>query len=122
MVKDNDVKTDTTYNNRPQAEFEAGTKAFAPLIETNTGMVVSMTTANKLCRKNSRNHEACMKTQNTEQSIASSERILANRNLEELKEGNIVTVTSVTSDASAQLDKTVKDFSTRNKQDVTHYF
>ena len=47
------VETDTSYNNRPQAGFEAGTQSFCPVIsqDTRKKLVVSMETANKLCTK-----------------------------------------------------------------------
>lgn len=45
-----DLETDTSYNNRPQAGFEAGTQSFSPLVENNTPrkLVLVLQTANKL--------------------------------------------------------------------------
>ena len=60
------VKTDTSYNNRPQAGFEAGTQSFCPVIsqDTRKKLVVSMETANKLCTKRNCNHkiDLCKRT------------------------------------------------------------
>lgn len=46
-----DLETDTSYNNRPQAGFEAATQSFSPMVEASTPrkLVVSLQTANKLC-------------------------------------------------------------------------
>ena len=43
------VETDTAYNNRPQAGFEAATQSFCPVIsqDMRKKLVVSMETANK---------------------------------------------------------------------------
>jgi hypothetical protein len=48
-----DVETDTSYNNRPQAGFEAATQSFCPVVENNTSrkLVLALQMANKLCCK-----------------------------------------------------------------------
>ena len=43
-----DVETDVSYNNRLQAGFEAGTQAFAPMIDQESKLILGCQTANKL--------------------------------------------------------------------------
>lgn len=105
-----ELETDTAYNNRPQTGFESGTQAVAPLIDTNTGLVLGCQTANKLCPKKACTHTNCRKNYKTEDSIASCETKLAKLNLQNITQQNI-TIKSVTSDASAQLSKTVREHS-----------
>ncbi|CAG2186775.1 CD221 [Mytilus edulis] len=113
--KDNevDVETDTAYNNRNQVGYEAGTQSFCPLIEKNTGLnlLMTMSTANKLCnKKNECCHTECKKTYSSEETISSSEGKLAEKNLQKMNDLKILKVKSVTSDASAQLSKVVREF------------
>lgn len=59
-----DLETDTSYNNRPQAGFEAATQSFSPMVESSTPrkLVVSLQTANKLCcKRKCENHINCKK-------------------------------------------------------------
>ena len=53
------VETDLSFNNRPQAGYEAGTQSFCPMVEQDTSkkLVLSMATANKLCSKKSCDHK-----------------------------------------------------------------
>ena len=127
--KDNevDVETDTAYNNRNQVGYEAGTQSFCPLIEQNTGLnlPISMSTANKLCsRKKICNHsdnQSCKKNYNTDDTIASSEGKLAEKNLQKVNDQNILKVKSVTSDASAQLSKVVREFGKKSGNSIRYY-
>ena len=77
-----DLETDTSYNNRPQASFEAGTQSFSPLVENNTPrkLVLVLQTANKLCSKRSCDHQNCKKNYENDETIASSEATLVRRN------------------------------------------
>lgn len=104
-----DLETNTSYNNRPQAGFEAGTQSFSPLVQNNTPrtLVLVLQTANKLCSKRSCDHQNCKKNYENDETIASSEATLVRRNLDSLREENILNVRSVISDSSAQLD--IKD-------------
>jgi hypothetical protein len=89
------------YNNRPQQGCEAGTQAFTPMIDTETGLVLGCETANKLCKKHGCTHDNCEKNYRTEDTIASCEKKRALQNVEMIeKEG--LTVKSVTSDGSTQ--------------------
>ena len=123
--KDNSVsvETDTSYNNRPQAGFEAGTQAFCPLIENETSkkLIINIETANKLCLKRSCNHSNCYKTYKTEESIASSESHLAKRNFDSINSKNILSIGSVICDASSQLTKTIHEHSTATGKTINHY-
>lgn len=68
------VQVDTSFNNRPQAGYEAATQSFTPLIEHNTNqkLVLALSTANKLCSKYncSHNTDTCRKNYATTESIA----------------------------------------------------
>lgn len=118
-----DLETDTSYNNRPQAGFEAGTQSFSPLVENNTPrkLVLVLQTANKLCSKRSCDHRNCKKNYESDETIASSEATLVRRNLDSLREENILNVRSVTSDSSAQLDKTLRDYSAATGTKIIQY-
>ena len=111
-----ELETDTAYNNRPQTGFESGTQAVAPLIDTNTGLVLGCQTANKLCGKRACAHVNCNKNYKTEDSIASCETKLAKLHLNKMLQQNIK-IKSITSDGSAQLAKTVREHSPL----ITHY-
>lgn len=80
-----DLETDTSYNNRPQAGFEAATQSFSPMVEASTPrkLVVSLQTANKLCcKRKCENHNNCKNNYYTEDSISSSEAKLLRKNLD----------------------------------------
>jgi len=119
--QDVDVETDTSYNNRPQAGFEAGTQAFAPAIDQKTGLVLSLSVANKLCPIKGCNHENCRKNFTDEESIASAEKTLAKANLNKIDEAKVATVASVTSDASAMLAKVVTDHGKEKRRGIGHF-
>lgn len=124
--KDNevDVETDTAYNNRNQVGYEAGTQSFCPLIEKNTGLnlLMTMSTANKLCnKKNECCHTECKKTYSSEETISSSEGKLAEKNLQKMNDLKILKVKSVTSDASAQLSKVVREFGKKSGNSIRYY-
>lgn len=100
-----DVETDVSYNNRIQSGFEAGTQAFAPLVEsiTKNKLVLNCQVANKLCRKLDCTHDNCQKTVNNEESMSSYEKILLKRNVDEVNNTGIVSVKSITTDGCGQL-------------------
>lgn len=119
------VETDTCYNNRNQAGFEAGTQSFSAVIEKVTGknLPIVMSTANKLCSKgNGCDHSgSCSKTYGTDESISSSESKLATKNFNKIKQQDIVNIKSVTSDASAQLGKVIKQFGQTFGNPIQYY-
>ena len=118
------VETDTSYNNRPQSGFEAGTQSFCPMIEqeTNKKTIIGIQIANKLCSKRYCNHDTdkCTRNHGTEESISSSESKLVKQNLQEIESAKILKVNSVTSDASAQLSKTLGEHSKLSAHTVQH--
>lgn len=121
-----DVETDKCYNNRNQTGYEAGTQSFSPVIEKNTGLnlPIAMATANKLCSKiNMCIHEnnKCSRTYNTDESISSSESKLTTKNIQKIHDLKIVTVKSLTSDASSQIGKVVKEVGKKNGIDIKYF-
>lgn len=119
------VETDASYNNRPQSGFEAATQSFCPMVEQDTRqkLVLSMATANKLCVKKNCNHNNnnCRQNFSTAETISSSESKLVRKNLENINEKGILTVKSVTCDASAQIEKCIRDYSSEKKAKIQHY-
>ena len=119
------VETDAAYNNRPQSGFEAATQSFCPMIEPDTSkkLISSMATANKLCLKRKCNHRNsnCKQNFSTAETISSSESKLVHSNLENITEQGIVKFHSVTSDASAQIEKSIRYYATNKKRRILHY-
>jgi len=116
-----DVQTDTAFNNRLQAGYEAGTQAFSGVIDERTGLVLECAVANKLCRKPECQHIDCQKNHASDKSISSAERLLAERNIKEIEDKGHVTVKSLTSDASSQLEKLVRELNAKRKSSIKHY-
>lgn len=119
------VETDLSFNNRPQSGYEAATQSFCPMVEqdTNKKLVLSMATANKLCFKKACDHKKsnCKKNYGIAESISSSESKLVRENLEHIKNSGMLKVKSVTSDASAQIDKSLRNYARDTKQNIQHY-
>lgn len=113
------VEADGAYNNRLQSGFEAGTQSFSALIDNDRGLVLSCGTANKLCLKRHCTHENCAKNFDTYQSIASSEVKLIQENLTKVAEAKKINVNAITTDASAQVEKMLRE--TKNPQNLKHY-
>lgn len=120
-----DVQTDTAFNNRLQGGYEAGTQAFSGVIDYRTGLVLASDVENKLCRKVDCTHESCKRTLDPTSTISSSERRQFERNLEKIEKEGLVTVSSVTTDASSQLEKVIGEInSAKNasgKATTKHY-
>lgn len=115
-----DVETDTCFNNRNQTGYEAGTQSFCPVIEKTTGLnlPIAMATASKLCSKiNMCTHEnnKCSLTYNPDESISSSESKLTTKNLQKIHDLKIVSIKSLTSDASSQISKVVREVGKKMK-------
>ena len=119
------VETDTSFNNRIQSGYEAGTQSFTPVIEQTTGkcLPIAVSICNKLCNKRKCNHnnEKCKKNYNSEESIASSEAKSLVTNMQSIQSDNILTVQSVTCDGSTQMDKAIRDFSKSSGTPVRRY-
>ncbi|KAK3089042.1 hypothetical protein FSP39_000354 [Pinctada imbricata] len=109
------VETETSYNSRIQAGYEAGTASFTPMIEQTTSfcLPIAGTVFNKICKNPSYCHDGPMFRRNypVEETIASSERKAILRNLESVADGNRIGIGSVTTDASAQVEKVISDYS-----------
>jgi hypothetical protein len=118
-----DVQSDTCFNNRPRAGMEAGTQSFSPLIEQNTQkkLVIALCSSNKLCRIKNCEHSACKQNCHATETIASSEAKHLVTNLSKVNGGGHIEVTAITTDASAQIAKTIRDFQARNNCTITHY-
>ena len=119
------VETDLSFNNRPQSGYEAATQSFCPMVEqdTNRKLVLSMATANKLCSKKNCDHrnKNCKKNFGTAESISSTESKLVYENLQTINSYGSLKVKSVTSDASAQIEKSVRDFAFTKKLPIRHF-
>lgn len=119
------LETDLSFNNRPQSGYEAATQSFCPMVEqdTNKKLVLSMATANKLCFKKACDHKNsnCRKNYGIAESISSSESKLVRKNLEHIKNSGMLKVKSVTSDASAQIDKSLRNYAQDTNQNIQHY-
>jgi hypothetical protein len=63
----------------------------------------------------------CSKTYPQHDSIAASEKFLLNKNLDQIRKSNKVEINSITTDASAQLAKTIRDYKTEKKIKLKHY-
>ena len=121
------VETDLSFNNRPQSGYEAATQSFCPMVEQDTSkkLVLSLATANKLCAKRNCNHgnnnNNCRKNFGTAESIASSESKLVHENLDNIDSNGALKVKSVTSDASAQIEKSVRNYAHTKKKQILHF-
>ena len=108
--------------NRPQRGMEAGTQSFAPIIDINTGVILNIETANKLCPIPNCSHEdGCKRSIRADVTISSTERSMALEILRSIERNNHLNVISVTSDASAQLMNTVRDHSRAVSRPITQY-
>ena len=118
------AESDTSYNNRPQTGFEAGTQSFTPLIEqqTNKKLVIAMDVINKLCPRRNCQHntDECKQNYKMEDSISSSESHSTEKNLKAIANSNILKVSSLTCDGSNQipgvLDKLSKELNYKIRQ------
>ena len=117
------VETDTSYNNRIQAGYEAGTASFTPMIEQATGfsLPIAATIFNKICKNPLCCHDGpeCRRNYPEEETMASTERKAILRNMDAVANENLIRVGSVTTDASAQVEKVVTDYS-RSRSKVEH--
>ena len=114
------VETDTSFNNRIQAGYEAGTASFSPMLEQTTGFHLPLSAAiyNKICKNPYCKHttNTCSRNFSTEESMSSSERKALVQNLENVRNENIVEISSVTTDASAQAEKVIEEYRSRSSE------
>ena len=120
-----DVEVDSSYNNRPQSGYEAATQTFCPMVEqcTTLKLPLSVEIANTICVSKLCDHEnnSCKKNYSVDESMASTEAKFVKKHLEKINSGQILKVSSVTSDASAQVEKAVKDYAKESKIPTRHY-
>ena len=119
------TESDTSYNNRPQAGFEAGTQSFTPLVEQqfNRKLVVEMSVINKLCSRRNCHHDTveCKRNYAMENSIASSESTSTEKNLKSIANTNILKVTSITCDGSNQIPGLLRNVSSELGCSIRQY-
>ena len=120
-----DIEYDVSYSNRPAQGCERATQSFAPLIEQTTTkhLPISIETANRLCTKPNCEHNTnnCKRNYNPQDSIQSSKSKLLKRNLDTVHQQNILKIWSVTSDASTQIAKALRENNASGNHSVKHY-
>ena len=120
-----DVEFDVSYSSRPQQGCERATQSFAPVIEqmTTRHLPISLETASKLCTKQNCEHatDMCKRNYNPNESIQSSESKLLKKNLESVHKQNIIKVRSVTTDASTQIAKALREYNTMGNLSIQHF-
>ncbi|MEW8543120.1 MAG: hypothetical protein AB2693_06255 [Candidatus Thiodiazotropha sp.] len=125
LPNESDVEFDVSYTSRPQQGCERATQCFAPVIEQTTTrhLPISIKTANKLCTKQTCNHNtnSCKRNYNPTESIQSAEPKLLKSNLQDIAEQNNLRVRSVTSDASAQIAKAMREVRASGNPTARHY-
>ncbi|KAK3107259.1 hypothetical protein FSP39_010477 [Pinctada imbricata] len=119
------VETDTSYNNRMQAGYEASTTSFTPMIEQETGysLPLSAVIYNKVCSSQTCSHEnsdKCHRNYTEDESMSSTESKAAAENIKRIDNENIVRVKSVTTDASAQVQNAIKNHATQTGRPISH--
>jgi hypothetical protein len=111
---------DCSYNNRPQAGFEAGTQAFFIMVEQNSTkkLPIDCGTVNKLCCKGSGcDHTTCSKNYGDDESIASVESKLAKTSIQDLNSKEIVQISALPTDACNQIEHVLRTTTTP----IRHY-
>lgn len=118
-----DVQTDNAFPCRPQGGAEKSKQSFSAVIEHSTSkcLVLAQSTANKFCRLPNCTHESCSKNYPTQDSIAATERTLLQKNLNKIHRGARVKIRSVTTDASSQLAKAMREYKQNNQVSMKHY-
>lgn len=120
-----DVQFDVSFSRRPRGGFEAAQQSFGVAIDHSTTrpLPIAAAIANKHCRKSHCDHTSmsCTKTYRYESSIASSERALLHQSLDSICSSGLVKVQSLTTDASAQVAKAVRDYKSEKAMEFVHY-
>ena len=106
----NDIEYDVSYRSRPAQGCERATQIFAPLIEQTMTkhLSISVETANKLCTKPNCQH-------NTNSCPYNHMSKLLKKNLDAVHGQNILKVRSVTSYASSQIAKALREYNVSGK-------
>ena len=125
LLNHSEVEYDVSYSSRPAQGCERATQSFAPLIEqaTTKHLPISIETANKLCTKQNCEHNtnSCKRNYNPQDSIQSCESKLLKKNLNAIHGQNILKVRSVTTDASTQIAKALREYNASGNYSVKHY-
>jgi hypothetical protein len=120
-----DVEFDVAYTSRPQSGCETSSQSFAPIIEQTTSrhLPIYLSTANKLCLKQKCNHNNrnCKKSYSTEDSIASTEAVFIKSAIESVESSKILKIRSVTTDASLQIAKSLREINSERNSKINHY-
>jgi hypothetical protein len=120
-----DTQYDVSYSSRPQGGSEKAQQSFAAIIEhtTTRKLPIAAAVANKHCRRKGCDHrqDKCRKTYSSEKSIAASERSLLNETLNNVRTAGLITLRSVTTDASTQLAKALREYKAENNMNFSHY-
>ena len=119
-----DVQYDASYSSRPQGGCEKAEQSFAPLIEHSTTrkLPIAVRVANKHCRLKACDHNnaKCKKNYSSVDTIAASERSLLFDTLNDVRKRGHITLRSVTTDASQQLSRALKDFKANTNSNISH--
>lgn len=125
LSNQSDTEYDVSYSRRPHQGCERAMQSFAPLIEQTTTrhLPIAIETANKLCTKPNCEHNtsSCKRNYNPNESIQSSEPKLLKRNLDTVHGQNIIKIRSVTTDASAQIAKALREYNISENYSVRHF-
>ncbi|KAH3697696.1 hypothetical protein DPMN_085202 [Dreissena polymorpha] len=114
-----DVQFDTSYASRPQGGFEKAKQSFAAVINAQyqaETCAVNSDRKQTQCASKTCAHNNCSKNFPSQQSIASSERHLLLENLNNLDKKKILKIRSITTNASAQIGKALRDFNSKKHQ------
>lgn len=120
-----DVQTDNAFPARPQSGGEKSKQSVSAMIEhtTTRKLVLAQSVASKFCRVKNCNHmdKKCKKNYSQQESIAASEKILLRKNLDSIRKSKKVKIRSITTDASSQLAKAIREYRTEKKIQLRHY-
>lgn len=125
VPNESDIEFDVSFSSRPQQGCESATQSFAPILEQTTTrhLPISIQTASKLCTRQTctHNNEKCKRNYNITESIQSTEPKLLKKNLDNIQQQSILKIRSVTTDASAQIAKAIRDYNTAGNFTIRHY-
>ena len=119
------IESDTSYNNRLQAGFEASTMSITPAVECSTDkkLVLAMSVSSKICTKSTCDHKnpACSRNYNEDQSLSSSEGINTVANVQKINTLGHLQVTNVITDANRQVEKSLREHSANTGHAIKHH-
>ena len=120
-----DIEYDVSYSNRPAQGCERATQSFAPLIEQTTTkhLPISIETANRLCTKPNCEHNTnnCKRNYNPQDFNPIFRVKTIEKKPRHCSQQNILKIRSVTSDASTQIAKALREYNASGNHSVKHY-